>query len=507
MTFPAYLARLISYRQNESAGNEIPTAVLDAEFNNVEEIVNQLNRRVRGITNVAGQLINVAAQIAQALVGTQRFAPGGATTVFTTTITWDSSFSNGNVLVNANGLMIDPNTVTVSNSGGFLRVTLGTAVSSGWVDVAAYSQGAGILTRLNSTANGDGASLIGIEDVGGLYSAVEVEGALQEVATEVADLLATLGTLSKIWTSDGTTVSGDPASADFDMGGFKVKNLADGVANTDAVTLQQLLAVTQNLDTLLSLFVRVDGINAFTGNQSMGGHRLTDLGTAIANGDAVTFFQLNNIDGAQIVSGTIPGIRLGVFGGATALANGTVGAVPAPVIADFTGDKFLSADGSFKAVPSNLGGFIVLQDQKATTVQGGTAVATTWTARVLNTEVVDTGGNCALAANQFTLSAPSYPASFRIDASAPFFRVDRCAIRLRDITNAATVLTGMATFSNNSADFTVAVSRLLGRFTIAAPTVFEIQYYCQAGRATNGLGVDSGTGDTENYTTVELIRE
>jgi len=41
-------------------------------------------------------------------------------------------------------------------------------------------------TILNSTSNGDGASLIGIEDSGGLITATTVEGALQELAADIA---------------------------------------------------------------------------------------------------------------------------------------------------------------------------------------------------------------------------------------------------------------------------------------------------------------------------------
>lgn len=47
------------------------------------------------------------------------------------------------------------------------------------------------LADLASTANGDGASLIGIEDSGTLITATTVEGALAEIATDVANILPT----------------------------------------------------------------------------------------------------------------------------------------------------------------------------------------------------------------------------------------------------------------------------------------------------------------------------
>ncbi len=503
MPYPPYLARQISYRQNENAGNPIPTAMLDAEFNDTDEVVNQINRRVRAITNVAGQLINVAAQIAMALVGTQRFAPSGATLVFLTTITWDSSFSNGNVLVNANGLQVDPNTVTVANNGGFLEVTLGTAVSSGWVDVAAFSQGAGILTRLNAQTNADGASLVGIEDVGNYYTAVEVEGALQEVAAELAALVASLGTIADIWTRNGLSIGGDAAAADFDLGTFRVKNIADAVSANDAVSLQQLQAITQNLDTLLSLFIRADGAVPFTGDQSLGGHRLTNLGAAIANGDAVRFEQFMAIDGSQIVSGTIPGVRLGPFGGATGVADGTQGAVPAPLIADFAADKFLSADGTFKAVPSNLGGYCLIQDQKANGTNGGSSLSLAWHTHDLNTEVVDTQNVATVAANQATLIAGTY----RARLNATFYESQACRVRLRDVTNNVTLALGVGGYTNSSADYAENQAGAEGRFTLVAPTAVELQYWVRGAQATNGLGHPATSGEVEVYASLELIYE
>lgn len=299
MPRPPFLLRHINFRQNESAGNEIPTQMLDAEFNDTNEVVNQLNQLLRGITDASGRLVNVAAAIAQSLVGTERFAVAAPTTVFTTAITWDASFSSGNVLVVANGETVDTNDVSVANNGGVLEVTLSTSVDSGWVLVAAYSQGAGIATELASTAVNEGASLVGIYDVDGNFVSTNVEGALAELATSIDNLLAALGTLSKIWTSDGTTVAGGPATGDFQGGGFKITDIADGVANTDAVTLQQLLAVTQNLDVLLAQFIRADGSVDFTQDQSMGGNKLTDVGTPTSTTDAANKAY---VDAAQAVA-------------------------------------------------------------------------------------------------------------------------------------------------------------------------------------------------------------
>ena len=53
--------------------------------------------------------------------------------------------------------------------------------------------------------------------------------------------------------------------------------------------------------------------------------------------------------------------------------------------------------------------YVHLRDQQAANTVGGTPVATTWTTRVLNTEVTDASAICSLSSNQFTLAAGVYP--------------------------------------------------------------------------------------------------
>jgi hypothetical protein len=276
MARPPYLLRHTSYRQAESAGQPISTSQLDAEFNDGYEVTNQLNRLMRGITDATGKLINISAQLAQSLVGSTRFTPIIATTVFLTTVEWDASFSSGNVQVIVSGVILDTTTYSVADNGGFLEVTVSVPISSGWVYVSAYSQGAGIATMLASTDPGNGASQVGINDVDALYVSTNVEGALAEIAMAFNTLLASLGTINKIWTNDGVTVAGGPAANHFQMGNKRVIDMADAINAQDAVTMQQLQSVTQNLSTLLAQFIRADGSVPWTGNQSLAGFKITD---------------------------------------------------------------------------------------------------------------------------------------------------------------------------------------------------------------------------------------
>jgi len=146
---------------------------------------------------------------------------------------------------------------------------------------------------------------------------------------------------------------------------------------------------------------------------------------------------------------------------------------------------------------------IILQDQKAQNTVGGTFTSGAWRTRDLNTEVVDTGSNCTLSSNQFTLLAGTY----RIQAYVPAAYVRQHQARLRNITDSTTTVEGTSEYTTSSdADATTTKSIIEGRFTIASSKAFEIQHQCGVTLATNGFGAPANFG-TEIYTTVRLEKE
>jgi hypothetical protein len=145
---------------------------------------------------------------------------------------------------------------------------------------------------------------------------------------------------------------------------------------------------------------------------------------------------------------------------------------------------------------------IQLQDQKANTVNGGAAVTGAWTARVLNTEVIDTGGDCTLAANQFTLAAGTY----YIDAISTLFRVTDARIRLYNVTDATAEIIGLSAYCDDSDGDNVALN-LRGWFTLAGVKTFELQYWAANGAGTEALGRSSDTGSIEIYTDIILQKQ
>ncbi len=143
---------------------------------------------------------------------------------------------------------------------------------------------------------------------------------------------------------------------------------------------------------------------------------------------------------------------------------------------------------------------LVYEDQKASGVDGGTFTQGAWRTRVLNTEVRDTGGNGALAANQVTLDAGTY----LLCAWAAAFDVDEHQVMWYNITDATEELLGLNCMANDPS--TVETSALVqGHFTIAASKAFELQHRCVTTQADDGFG-EAGAWGTEVYSQIMLTK-
>lgn len=149
--------------------------------------------------------------------------------------------------------------------------------------------------------------------------------------------------------------------------------------------------------------------------------------------------------------------------------------------------------------------YILLQDQKSSGTNGGTFSSGAWRTRDMNTIVDDTTGLVTVSSNQFVLQAGTY----RVRAWASSYQVGRNMLRLQNITDSSTVLTGMSSF-NGGGQNNQTVALLTGRFTIAGTKTFELQHQSEASMSTYGFGVASGGGFTvahEVYAELELIKE
>lgn len=145
--------------------------------------------------------------------------------------------------------------------------------------------------------------------------------------------------------------------------------------------------------------------------------------------------------------------------------------------------------------------YVCVRDKKSVGTASGTFTQDAWRTRDLTEELADTASIASLSSNQITLAAGTY----RCIISCPSYITGRNQARLRDITNGVTLLVGTSELAHASH---AAYSRswIVGRFTLAAQTVLEVQHYCLSTTANDGFGYQLGQVD-EIYTVAEFWRE
>ncbi len=145
--------------------------------------------------------------------------------------------------------------------------------------------------------------------------------------------------------------------------------------------------------------------------------------------------------------------------------------------------------------------YAILEDQKATTVGGGSASAATWNNRTLSTEVSDADSIVAVSSNQFTPVSGTYLALI----SAPAALVNRHRLRLYNVTGAASVKEGAAAVAD-ATNSVATTAHLKVIFTANGTNAYRIDHYTQSAQATVGLGSPTSDGSTEVYLTILLIK-
>lgn len=153
-----------------------------------------------------------------------------------------------------------------------------------------------------------------------------------------------------------------------------------------------------------------------------------------------------------------------------------------------------SVSGVLQKVP-----FIKLSDVKASGVASGTFTSGAWQTRTLNTEDHDTGNNCSLASNQFTLD----PGTYEVFAIGRATKAGHHKLKIRNVTDATDEVIGISSYCEPSTAGSN-IATLSGRFTIGAAKTFELQHRCGTTRATNGFGEQNTFGVSEVYAVVEL---
>ena len=165
-------------------------------------------------------------------------------------------------------------------------------------------------------------------------------------------------------------------------------------------------------------------------------------------------------------------------------------------------DPSLDVDGAF--ILLNLSEEIIVSDEKASGVDGGSSSAGVWATRDLNTVKINTIGGASLSSDQITLPAGTY----KIKASAPANNVNKHKVRLQNITDATTIEVGTSINGSTSstADITTTHSCIDSCFTITGTKVIELQHRCELTVPSTGFGSGVGFGVAEVYSLVNISR-
>jgi hypothetical protein len=143
----------------------------------------------------------------------------------------------------------------------------------------------------------------------------------------------------------------------------------------------------------------------------------------------------------------------------------------------------------------------LLEDRQVANTAGGTATASAWTTRALNTETYDRHGILSLSANQFTISAAG---TYEIEWEVPFYSSSGTAkSRLYNISDASEVDIGTQGGWGGGTGATQFYSRGVSRVTITASKAFAVQYYASSAIS---LGLAANVDSKNEIYTRVIIR-
>ena len=288
--------------------------------------------------------------------------------------------------------------------------------------------------------------------------------------------------------------------------------------NTDATAEDQNTQDVDIANGLTACMTRA-GLSAATANWNMGGFKLTGLGAGSSSQDSVAYGQISFL--LSIGANTVLGNNTGSSAAPaalsqaqlTALINAFTSLLPGSVPASGGGTtNFLRADGSWAAPPApsaatttiqgltTLAACAIIQEQQASGQPGSSYTSGTATC-VLNTIVSDPHSIItSLTSNEFILAAGSY----LIEWSAPFETTSTGGAWqswLQDITGSATVGRGNSESSGVTAGITIP-SRGAAIVSPASSNTYAIQL---AASAAGRIGNVANIG-TEVYTNVTVTK-
>lgn len=285
MPYPPYYHAKRDFALSEQNGEEVSGVDLMAEFSSVGESLNQLVGFIRNLAT-ANREWQPGSALAQDLAEESETTATSGQTDFDLPNNATADPAEDKVRVFSDGVLIDPSDTTLNTDS----VTIPARNGGETVVVELFNDSRNLRQDLADSANGLGASLSTIEDALGLYTADNVEDALAEVRSFLNDLTVALGDLSALIRSDGSV---DFAS-DQSMGGHRLTNLEDGVDPQDAATINQLAVLANIFGDLNNVFLALSG-GTMSGILDMGNNAIVNLEESDNETSAATVGQVNEV--------------------------------------------------------------------------------------------------------------------------------------------------------------------------------------------------------------------
>lgn len=145
-----------------------------------------------------------------------------------------------------------------------------------------------------------------------------------------------------------------------------------------------------------------------------------------------------------------------------------------------------------------------VKDVKVGSAVGGSATATAWNTRELNTVEGDSS-IVGLNSSQITLQAGTY----NIDAWAPGYGTNDTTLRFRNITDSTNAIVGGTEIYSSTSPIVNGKANLSGRLVLTSAKVFELQQWVTSNSAgTEALGRASQAGASVDsiFATVQIIK-
>jgi len=251
------------------ANGDIPSATeLATELFNAAASINESISFIRSIST-ANQRVAPAQLNATTFVIEDEQTGSAAQTeiLYQNSVTVDPLLATVGVFIN--GERLPPSDVTVASD----RVTVTPALTGGEeILLEIHDNADSVFSKLGSISANLGASLVGIEDIDGLYASSNVEEALAEVKFALNTFVALVGDLSKYLRADVAI----PWEVDQDAGGYKLTNGVEGTDPTDFVIFRQLSDIIEQFVDLGGRFLPIAG-GVMNGTISMAGNAITAL--------------------------------------------------------------------------------------------------------------------------------------------------------------------------------------------------------------------------------------